>query len=243
MNELITAIPTGITAFAATNIDDMAILLLLFTQINATFRRRDIVFGQYIGLVLLVLASLPGFFGSFIVPRTVIGLLGVIPIAVGLSKLLNREDEEINQEEVNESPNWPFASFLSPQICSVAAITIANGSDNIGIYVPLFANSSWVGLVAIVAVFLLLVGVWCYATYKLTQQPAIANLMSRYGNTAVPFILIGLGAFIVLDSQALSLLALIASCLCLAGLVKKREIPVTTEAVVTSNIKQDRLIS
>jgi cadmium resistance protein CadD (predicted permease) len=125
----------------------------------------------------------------------------------------------------------------------VAAITIANGSDNIGIYVPLFANSSWVGLIAIVGVFLLLVGVWCYAADKLTQQPAIANLMSRYGNTAVPFILIGLGAFIVLDSQALSLFALIASCLCLAGLVKKRETPVTTEAVVTSHIKQDRLIS
>lgn len=243
MNELLTAIPTGMTAFAATNIDDIAILTLLFAQINATFRRRDIVFGQYLGFVLLVVASLPGFFGSLIVPRSVIGLLGLIPIAVGFSKLLNREDEESNQEEVNQSTNWPLASFFSPQTYSVAAITIANGSDNIGIYVPLFAHSSWLGLVTIVTVFLLLVGVWCYAAYKLTQQPAIANLMSRYGNTAVPFILIGLGAFIVLDSQALNLLALGASCLCVAGLVKKRESVLPPPAVVNSHLNQNHLIS
>jgi hypothetical protein len=67
--------------------------------------------------------------------------------------------------------------------------------------------------------------------------------MSRYGNTAVPFILIGLGAFIVLDSQALNLLALGASCLCVAGLVKKRESVLPPPAIVNSHLNQDHLIS
>ncbi len=48
------------------------------------------------------------------------------------------------------------------QTYSVAAITIANGSDNLGIYMPLFANTVFSELLVIIGVFLVLVGVCCY---------------------------------------------------------------------------------
>lgn len=223
MSSFITAIPSGITAFTATNLDDLVMLTLLFSQINATFRRHHIVFGQYLGFCVLVMISLPGFFGGMILPRHWIGLLGLIPIAIGLSRWLNHnhdESEEV-QENPAESQPLPFASFLSPQTYSVAAITIANGSDNLGIYVPLFASSNLGGLLVILCIFFSLIGIWCYASYMLTRQRAIAELLTRYGNYLVPFVLMGLGVFIILDSQALPPLALAACCLCLMGLVKK----------------------
>lgn len=222
MNDLITAIPTGITAFTATNIDDIVILLLFFSQVSASFRRRHIVMGQYLGFAALVVASLPGFFGGLILPQHWIGLLGLVPIAFGISRLFNGESDssEEDEPEIEQSNESPFASFLSPQAYSVAAVTVANGSDNIGIYVPLFANSSWESLATIIGVFFLLVGTWCYTAYKLTHQRAIADLLSHYGNNFVPFVLIGLGVFIVLESHALNPLALAASCLCLVGLAK-----------------------
>ncbi|MGI8503803.1 MAG: cadmium resistance transporter, partial [Hassallia sp.] len=34
MNQLVTAIPTALTAFTATNIDDLVILTLFFSQVN-----------------------------------------------------------------------------------------------------------------------------------------------------------------------------------------------------------------
>jgi cadmium resistance transport/sequestration family protein len=221
MSSLVTAIPTGITAFTATNLDDLVILTLLFSQVNATFRRRHIVIGQYLGFSALLLASLSGFFGGLLLPPHWIGLLGLVPIAIGLNRLFNPDNDasEEDQEETQPSTMSALASFLSPQAYSVAAITVANGSDNIGIYVPLFANSELASLLIILCVFLSLVGVWCYVTYKLTCQPAIADLLTRYGNTLVPYVLIALGVFIVLDSSALSPLALAASSLCLMGLV------------------------
>lgn len=224
MNWLVTAIPTGITAFTATNLDDLVILTLLFSQANATFRRRHIVIGQYLGFIALLVVSLPGFFGRSILPHYLIGLLGLVPIAMGLSRLLNPENDASEEPEVATEPSEssPLQSLLSPQAYSVAAITVANGSDNIGIYVPLFANSEWKSLLVIIAIFLSLVGVWCYATYKLTLQPAIASLLTRYGNHLVPYVLIGLGVTIILDSGALNPLALVGSCLCLVGLVKDR---------------------
>jgi cadmium resistance protein CadD (predicted permease) len=106
MNWLAGAIIAGITSFAATNIDDIVILMLFFAQVNASFRPRQIVVGQYLGFSVLIIASLPGFFGGLIVPRAWIGLLGLVPIAIGVTRLVNREkDEEVQavSDELNRS--------------------------------------------------------------------------------------------------------------------------------------------
>jgi cadmium resistance transport/sequestration family protein len=222
MNDLVTAIPTGITAFTATNLDDLVILTLLFSQVNPTFRRRHIISGQYLGFAALVIVSLSGFFGGLFLPSHWIGLLGLVPISIGLRRLFNADadsSEEV-QTPTQESNSSKVASLLSPQTYSVAAITIANGSDNIGIYAPLFANAKGGNLLVMLGIFFLLVGVWCYATDKLTRQQAIAEILTRYGNNFVPFVLIGLGAFIILESSALTPLALVVICLCLIGLVR-----------------------
>lgn len=219
----------GITSFAATNIDDIAILMLFFAQ-NATFRPKHIVIGQYLGFTALILISLTGFFGGLILPRYWIGLLGLIPIAIGLSNLINWGDASEEVEAQTELSEDTIAPFISPQAYAVAVVTFANGGDNIGVYVPLFANSNLGSLAIIVGIFFLLVGVWCYAAYKLTQQGAIADVLTRYVNYFMPVVLIGLGAFIILESGALSLSKLVASCLCLIVLVKKdRQSPEVTK--------------
>ena len=221
MNELLTAISTGMTAFTATNLDDILILLLFFSQVNAVFRRRHIVFGQFLGFTALVFASLPGFFGRLIFPPDWIGMLGLLPIAIGLSRLLNPETDDSEAEaELEQSEKSFFSSFLSPQTYSVAAVTVANGGDNIGIYVPLFASNTLESLAVILAVFFAMVGVWCYAAYRLIQMRAIADTLTRYGNQLVPFVLIGLGIAILvksgtLASPTLSIISLLGCAFCL----------------------------
>ncbi|MEG4167083.1 MULTISPECIES: cadmium resistance transporter [unclassified Microcoleus] len=221
MNELLTAISTGMTAFTATNLDDILILLLFFSQVNAVFRRRHIVFGQFLGFTALVFVSLPGFFGRLIFPPDWIGMLGLLPIAIGLSRLLNPETDDSEVEaELEQSEKSFFSSFLSPQTYSVAAVTVANGGDNIGIYVPLFASNTLESLAVILGVFFAMVGVWCYAAYRLIQMRAIADTLTRYGNQLVPFVLIGLGMAILvksgtLASPTLSIISLVGCGFCL----------------------------
>ncbi|MBD2678259.1 MULTISPECIES: cadmium resistance transporter [Nostoc] len=206
MSGLVTAISTGAAAFSATNIDDIVILTLFFSQVNAKLRRWHIVTGQYLGFTALVMASLPAFFGGLILPKPWIGLFGLVPIAIGIKCLLNREDDESEETETEQSESSYLSKFLNFQTYSVAAVTFANGTDNISIYVPLFASSTWESLLIILGVFFMLVGFLCYVAYKLTHNTAIATLLTRYGNDFMPFVLMGLGAFIIVDSGSLSLI-------------------------------------
>jgi cadmium resistance transport/sequestration family protein len=204
MNQVIATIATGISAFIATNLDDIFILLLFFSQVNALFRRRHIVIGQYLGFTTLVLISLSGFFGGRLFPQTWIGMLGIVPIAIGVSQWL-RKDEPLQESSTLQPPqtNKSFTPFISPQTYGVASITIANGGDNLGIYVPLFASCTWSSLAIVLGVFFSLVGVWCYAAYRLANLRAIAQTLTRYGGYLVPFVLIALGISILAENQTL----------------------------------------
>ncbi len=160
----------------------LEVAILFFTQVNATFRPRHIVVGQYLGFTALIVASLPGFFGGLIVPKAIIGLLGFVPMAIGIKHLVSREDGENEVQavsgELNRESNSPvskLANLFNPQIFNVAAVTIANGGDNIGIYLPLFASSDLQSLAVILTVFYLSIAFWCYAAYRLTRQRAIAT--------------------------------------------------------------------
>ncbi|MBD2510316.1 cadmium resistance transporter [Nostoc muscorum FACHB-395] len=225
MNEFVTAITTGAIAFIATNIDDIVILLLFFSQINTSLRPRHIVAGQFLGFTVLLILSLPGLFGGLVLSKNWIGLLGLLPMSIGISSLVNREEDSSKEvvATTEEAEASTITSFFSPQAYSVAAVTLANGSDNISVYVPLFASSNLESFVVIIGLFFILLGIWCYGAYKLTHYRVIADILTRYINNFVPFILIGLGAFIVLKSGALSLIKLAASCFCLMILVKNNE--------------------
>ncbi len=208
MSWLTRAITSAIAAFVATNIDDLLILAVFFTQVNARFGKRHIVIGQYLGFTALILASLPGFLSGLIVPRPLIRLLGIVPIAIGIIQLIKRDTgSQVQMVDASEAPNMPrkllFESFINPQTYSVAAVTFANGGDNIGIYLPLFASSDFARLAVILSSFLILVGVWCYLEYQIAHYPTVTPLLTRYGKVLVPLILIGLGIYILVDSDTI----------------------------------------
>ncbi|WP_238546742.1 cadmium resistance transporter [Synechocystis sp. PCC 6714] len=210
------------SAFVATNLDDVLILMFFFSQAKSpqsNLRIRHIVFSQYIGFIVIILLSLPGFFGGLIVSKEWTGLLGLVPIFIGIKHLhdLSSEDEAFQSlQNTIQSPQSPptavvnpISAFLSPQVYGIAAISIANGGDNIGIYVPFFASLSWLGLWVVISIFLVLVAARCATAYYLTGHPLIRKIVTRYGQRIMPFVLIGLGVWIFGDSGSYKLLRLL----------------------------------
>ncbi|MCC5626679.1 cadmium resistance transporter [Nostoc sphaeroides CHAB 2801] len=220
MSWLISTLIIGISAAFATTFDDNLYLTAFFGKVNRSFRPKHIIIGEFLGFTALVFASLPGFFGGLIVPTTWIGLLGLLPIAIGISNLISREEEEETVQAVSVDLTSPvkserhkkslLATIRDPQTYRVSAVTIANGGNNIGIYVPLFASSNLPSLGVILCVCYFTVGVWCLLSYNLTRNPLMAPVLTRFGRKVFPFVLIYLGLSILIKSETYRLLPSLA---------------------------------
>jgi cadmium resistance protein CadD (predicted permease) len=186
---MIPHIGLAVVTFVITNIDDLLILSIYFAA--PTYRGRNIVVGQFFGIITIILISLSGVvLGNFLSDRW-ISLLGVLPIIVGIKELLSDEGEE------SEDVSVAASRF---QFLNVALVTIANGGDNIGVYVPLFASlpdASYVSLYVIC--FLLLTGALCVLAFYLTNHPKIKHRAETWGHKILPYFLIGLGLYILKD--------------------------------------------
>ncbi len=152
-----------------------------------------------------------GYFGTLLTRHAWIGLLGLAPIVLGVRKWMQRDRASVNDNPIasqtaDEAKPSLFRTVFNPHTASVAAVTFANGGDNIGISIPLFARGSLRDLLVTILIFLLLVALWCYLAAILASQPTIAKLLDRYGHRSVPFVLIDLGVFILIDSGTLELL-------------------------------------
>jgi cadmium resistance transport/sequestration family protein len=219
MNWVISAIVSGVFAFVATNIDDIVMLTLFFAQANnpaqpSSLRPWQIVVGQYLGFLVLIIAAIPGFVGGMLIPDPWIGLLGFLPIAIGIQQLIRPESDEAEIQLVSDVTNSAhknslrakLAQLLHPQTLQIAAVTIANGGDNIATYVPLFAASNLPSLLVILIIFGLMIAVWCAVANYLSQHSTVAPLLTRYSHWIVPIVLIGLGIYILIASHSYLLL-------------------------------------
>ena len=97
-------------------------------------------------------------------------------------------------EQTTETVNrWHHLSMLT-----VAAVTFSNGGDNIGIYTPLFAKYSSEGEIVILSIiFMILTAIWCAVAYYLVSHPLVATRIRKTGHIIFPFVLIGLGIYIL----------------------------------------------
>lgn len=80
-------------------------------------------------------------------------------------------------------------------------MTISNGGDNIGIYLPLFASyNSSAEVITLISVFIAMTAVWCATGYYLVSHPLFEKRMWRFGHIILPFVLIGLGIYIMTEA-------------------------------------------
>lgn len=216
---------TAVISFISTNLDDLFILMLFFSQISTCMTKPAIVWGQYLGIGVLIAISILGALGLSVVPSEYVGLLGFIPIGLGLKILidyhqkkqkaenpvtlgLSQENEhELKLEELTDAQCRPKTSLLKhlikPGVLKVASITIANGGDNIGIYVPLFTGMNLIELSATVLVFGILTALWCLIGLKLSAHPLIQTNIAAYQHIFVPIVFIGLGIYILMKNGTL----------------------------------------
>jgi cadmium resistance protein CadD (predicted permease) len=182
----------AIVLFVSTNVDDLLVLLGFFA--DARFRVSEIVAGQYVGVAVLFGVSAAGALLSLVIPRAYLGLLGIFPILIGIRRLI-----DLRHDRTETGPSKPFEATTSSygSIASVALVTIANGGDNIGVYMPSFVVHSGSQIAIIAVVFVVMTALWCVLARWMVRHSRLGAPLTRYGHIVAPVVLIGLGILIV----------------------------------------------
>ncbi len=202
----------AVVMFAVTNVDDILLLALYFGRATgepgAAWR---VVVGQYLGFLGILVASVTAALGAGFLPEAAIPYLGLLPLTLGLraawqvwrgggdtSDRVGRTDEEPSAGQGRAADSG------APSVLSIAVVTFANGGDNIGVYVPVFAATGRSGMAVYCVVFLALVAVWCLLGRVFAGHPTVARVLARWGHILLPIVLIVIGVVILVEDGALS---------------------------------------
>ena len=198
MLDMQTVLLSAIVVFISTSIDDLVLLILFHSQATTRVQRISILVGQILGIGVLVGISLVGsYLASRMLEGWVIGLLGFIPIMLGIKAMLGR------QEKKEESVNAGRKSLLA----TVTLVTIASGGDNLGIYIPWFATLDGAYLGLTMLVFLVFTLIFWSLGYLLANQSHIKTLLSRFSAVLVPVVFLLLGLVILSENGTFAKLA------------------------------------
>lgn len=189
---------SAIGVYISTSIDYLIILIILFAQLSQNKQKWHIYAGQYLGTGLLVGASLvAAYVVNFVPEEWMVGLLGLIPIYLGIRFAILGEDAEEEEEEIIERLEQSKANQL---FWTVTLLTIASGGDNLGIYIPYFTSLDWSQTLVALLVFVIGIIIFCEISRVLSSIPLIFETIEKYERIIVPLVFILLGLYIMYEN-------------------------------------------
>lgn len=199
---MIQNIVTSIILYSGTAVDLLIILMLFFAKRKS---RKDIIniyLGQFLGSVSLILLSLLfAFVLNYIPSKEILGLLGLIPIFLGLKVLLlgDSDGEAIAKDGLRKDDKNLI--FL------VAMITFAScGADNIGVFVPYFITLNLANLIVTLLTFLVMIYLLVFSAQKLAQVPSVGETLEKYSRWFIAVVYLGLGMYILIENNSFNIL-------------------------------------
>ena len=199
---MIQNIVTSIILYSGTAVDLLIILMLFFAKRKS---RKDIIniyLGQFLGSVSLIFLSLLfAFVLNYIPSKEILGLLGLIPIFLGLKVLLlgDSDGEAIAKDGLRkDNKNLIFL---------VAMITFAScGADNIGVFVPYFTTLNLANLIVALLTFLVMIYLLVFSAQKLAQVPSVGETLEKYSRWFIAVVYLGLGIYILIENNSFDIL-------------------------------------
>lgn len=195
-----TAALTAAVVFALTDVDDLVLLIAFFA--DPRLRARAVVGGQYLGIAALTAVSALAAWAAIAIPPGWTALLGAIPLALGLFHLWKLRGGVDDDHDEPADAERLMETRMHSQVLGVAVVTVANGADNLSVYIPMFAaDISWLPLY--VATFAVMTALWCALAWRLVRNRALGALLQRWGHLLLPVVLIALGLNILWGARVL----------------------------------------
>ena len=187
---MIASIFTSVVAYISTNIDDLFVIMILLAQ-AAKGAKGKLIADHFLGFGIVTAISMLGAFGLQNLPLKYVGILGLVPIGLGIKAWLDHK----KGADDDDAPGAQGVSLLS-----MAMITVGNGADNVGVYIPLFTGFTGAERVGAVVVVAVMTALWVFLANSLAEFPKVKSMIGKYKPVMIPVAFILLGVYIIMDS-------------------------------------------
>lgn len=179
----------SVLAFFSTNLDNLGMLVVLIAE--DTRHAGEVVRGYAISVIaVLALAWILSTAVEFS-PDAYIGYLGLIPIALGVYKLVRL---------FTPGPGPSARRSTHSGTLPVVTMMLAQSGDSLAVYVALLADTRE-NLEPVILLTLVICGlVWITAARWLATRRLIAEPVEQWGRHILPMVLIAIGALILMDT-------------------------------------------
>ena len=190
MSEIWTVVSVAAAAFVATNMDN---LLLLTGLLAASFKQTAVLSGYLLtALIVIVLSLVIALLGDVIDTRYV-GFLGLLPVALGLRGMVSliRGTRQISASAAPVTGVWPTVAVVLPM-----------SGDSLAVYIPLLADTRAAMDVLIIATLSVCAVTMAFVSRALVSRPALRDRIGSAGAWIMPPLMIGIGAYVLLDTAS-----------------------------------------
>jgi cadmium resistance protein CadD (predicted permease) len=151
--------------------------------------------------------SVAGSLLTLVFSRAYVGLFGIVAIALGTMKLFDLYRDRNLRETM---PVGRVGLESNARTAAVVLVTVANGADNIGVYMPTFAIHTGYEIGEFAVVFPAMTGLRCIFAHWLIRHRALGAPIRRYSLRVISLVLIGIGVLIMFETCSFGLLLQIA---------------------------------
>jgi len=198
---MIETILSSVAVFVATSVDELVVLTTIFAYAERRRAVGQVYAGQLVSQAVLLTVSVVAAFGIQTVSEEAIGLLGILPITLGIRVLLGRDEEDEAQETANRLGS--VASFT----VAVALIAIGGGGEELAVFIPFLGSLATPNIIVALVTLMLLVPVWCRVSQRMASIKSIQGLIARYQRIFIPVVFISFGVIVIIDSGTLAAIA------------------------------------
>jgi cadmium resistance protein CadD (predicted permease) len=203
-------------AFVGTNVDNTVVAMAMVAGAPLE-RAHRIAVGQVFGFAVLVVVAAAGAAVLFEFSTAVVGLLGLVPLAIGVRGLVllapHGDDGDGAADAAPASTSKQRRRRFRPEqravgrgFTAAALVTFAAGGDNLAVYIPLFRVGGATNIGATAAVFVAGEALVTWLILAGGRHPKARGAMQRVGHVAVPILLCCVGVLVLVQAGTFSLL-------------------------------------
>lgn len=197
MFDMALAVAVVASAFVATNLDNLMLLIALLSRYSD---QQTAVAAGYLASMLLIggLAWAVGKLATS-VPLQYLGLLGIVPVLIGIVGVVKL----FRRQGVSNDP--AIAGAGSTAMLAAGLTQLSNGTDTVVTFSILLADGNDVADELIVLSFILMTALFAIAARQAQRHPWLSRPIQLYGHYITPLIMISVGLY-VLSNTGLDML-------------------------------------